>query len=190
MSGKKLKVSIMSPQKQDHMGPIRKSIAGLYKDSEKHAKELADLHVVIDRFLFDKPMVKEIVEVYRDLKVTYEHMESTKKILNAIKERFQYGIVPNTFEREGMGGTTFPELGFRIAITDGIRVSIPDYKREEAKQLFKDTGNPDIVQETINASTLKGWFCEELAEGREPDSDIFVSVPYNNTSLTKIKKKG
>lgn len=102
-----------------------------------------------------------------------------------------YGItkavtVPACFEQAGVPNVSLSE-GFRVGVTDPqIRASVKPGCKAAAFTWLEEHGVGDLIQPTLNASTLSA-FAKQLGEKNEelPD-DVFNVARIPTTSVTKL----
>jgi hypothetical protein len=95
-------------------------------------------------------------------------------------------IVPAAFERENLTSFTTKD-GYRVSISTKYFASIAGDK-EAAYEWLRNNGLGEIIQNTVNASTLSAAGKAMLEEGKELPDELFRSHFAVNTSLTRTKK--
>lgn len=94
-------------------------------------------------------------------------------------------MVPACFEQAGVPNVALSE-GFRVGVSEPqIYASVKPGQKSAAFAWLEEQGKRDLVQETINASTLSA-FARELGEKNEElPEDIFTVARLPNTSVTR-----
>lgn len=92
--------------------------------------------------------------------------------------------VPNCFEQSGVDSLPLSE-GFRVGTSSTAYASILPDKKPEAYVWLKENDKGDIIQETINSSTLSALAREMAEKNEELPDDLFKVTPLANTSVTK-----
>ncbi len=128
------------------------------------ARAFVVLHRLNERMLSDE-------KAFKDFKALYKQ---TKEL-----------TVPNCFEQAGVPNVPLDE-GFRVGISVNTRASIREGKKAEAFVWLRDNDKGDIIQPTINASTLSA-LAKQLGENNiDMPDDIFNVARMPNASVTKI----
>lgn len=106
--------------------------------------------------------------------------------LHKLRQALQITIIPEKFQQQGV--TSFTVDDARVTISARLSVTVLD--KEKSMGWLRENGLDDIIQETVNASTLQATIKKMIEdEGREPPDDIFKLSPVMNTSVTKVKRK-
>jgi len=125
--------------------------------------------------------IKQLTEIH-------DALDSVRKQLNAEFDQLKLKEVPDlmiemelrTFTVEGVG---------RVQVSGDVYASISAEKREEAYKWLRDNNYGDMIQETVNASSLKAWLKEGIQSGRATPEDLFKCTPYSKVSLVKVAAK-
>lgn len=116
-----------------------------------------------------------------------ERMLSEEKAFKPFKElwgRYKNVVVPEAFEQAGVPNISLDE-GFRVGIAVRTAASVIPGKKEEAYAWLQDNGAGDLIQPTINASTLSAYAKQKGEKNEELPADIFNVALMPNTSVTK-----
>lgn len=129
-------------------------------------------------------LARAFVALHR-LKSRYEEFG---KQFNALFEVYKNQHVPEALEAEKLANVALAE-GFRISVSTQVRASIREGKKGEAYDWLRNHDLGDIIQETINSSTLSAA-ARELLEGNVelPEAEFNVYTAFN-TSVTATKAK-
>lgn len=154
-------------------------------------EELKQLMPKIEAFIddvFKKNDVSEIFSSYYLLKEQYAKLDGLRKELYHIVDHCEKSRLPDKLESMGIDKVRVPELERSFYILRKYSASTVD--REKAINWLKDNGHGDIVQETVNASTLTAFLKDMvLEENIDPPDDIFVLNSYNTIGTSKYKPK-
>lgn len=128
------------------------------------ARAFVVLHRINDRMLSEEKAFKPYKELWSQTK------------------RF---TVPACFEQAGVPNVPLSE-GFRVGVTKPqIFASVKTGQKAAAFAWLQENGKGDLIQETLNASTLSA-FAQELGEKNEElPENIFSVARLPNTSVTK-----
>lgn len=98
-------------------------------------------------------------------------------------------IIPKAFEREQIISFNTDD-GYRVGVGQRYLASIKGDRKEDAYQWLRDNGLPDIIIETVNASTLSSAG-KALIEDKamELPEELFNAAWKPTTSLTKTGKR-
>lgn len=129
-----------------------------------------------------------LVQIYSKLRTAQDILTVQIKDFSTVLDVVGSVLIPEAFEREQLQTLTTQE-GDRMTVIMKLYASIPAEKREEAYKWLREHGHEDIIQETVNASSLSAFAKAELAEGRELPDDIFSIFTKPSATLTR-KKKG
>ena len=124
--------------------------------------------------------------IYVSVKAIDDEWSETLKQLNATTRLLKEKLVPEAFAREDIGSFTSKEGGYRVTISELVRASMKD--KEQCYGWLREHGLGDLIQETVNASTLAAAARSLMEEGKELDDDLFEVYIVPNTSVTKVKK--
>lgn len=117
-----------------------------------------------------------------------DQLEENLKPFNKFYDECKTIKLPELFERAGTTTVNLDE-GYRVTVSQSIRASVREGLKEAALAWLRANKLGDLVQETINASTLSAA-AKTLVEdeNRELDPDIFNVAVIPNTSVTRTKK--
>lgn len=122
------------------------------------------------------------VHVMAALKTLYERTDEVKKAVGKAYDHVRVLVLPTKMDAEGIDGMTVAGIG-RVSITGDIHTSMVD--REAAFLWLEENGHGDVIQETVNASTLKALLRKRLREGQEIPETLFKVSPFDRASITK-----
>lgn len=119
----------------------------------------------------------------------YDALDAQRKRLYHQKDFLEKGIVPSKMEKEGVDMVRVPELARSFSLQQKMSASFVD--KEKGFEWLRSIGQEDIIQETVNASTLTA-FCRNLIieEGIEPPIEVVRVNTYNTTGVSKYTPKG
>lgn len=130
-------------------------------------------------------MYKRVRDVREALQAALAPLASEWKA-SGIYDDLQKRIVPAAFEAEGITSYT-SSWGFRVGVSMRYLASMKD--KEKAIQWLRDNGLADLVQPTVNASTLSASGKALIDQGKELPDDLFDCYFQATTSMTKVKAK-
>jgi hypothetical protein len=131
--------------------------------------------------------IEEAAQVYVDFRQMFDYLDATRDEFARIKERLAKEIIPAIFEESSVDGTINLKSGYRVTLAHRMTATILD--KEGAYKWLEDNGMGDIIQPTVNASTLAAVAKNLLEENRSLPPEYFKAGLTPNTSMTKIKTK-
>lgn len=129
------------------------------------------------------------IKVYTAVRDTQDDIsEAIKPIAEVVAEFADYRL-PEAFEAAGIKTLTL-ESGDRVTIMEKLIASIKAGMKDDAIKFFKKSKKTkDMVQETINSSTLSAYAKSLAEQGMSLPDDLFNIHIKSTTSLTRSKKK-
>jgi len=127
---------------------------------------------------------KELAEAVRDLKAEIKSREAATKKLKATLEEIQTEILPAKMEAEGMQTVTVAGVG-RLSNAPQFRASVKAEHKMDMQEWLRINGFGEMIQETLNSSTLKAWVKEQMEEGNEVPTDYLNLHSFDLVTLTK-----
>ena len=124
--------------------------------------------------------------VYVAVKAIDDDWSGVIKKLSAVTRLLKEKLVPEAFSREDISSFTSKEGGYRVTISELVRASMKD--KEACYAWLRENNLGDLIQDTVNASTLAATARSLMEEGKELDEDLFEVYIMPNTSVTKVKK--
>jgi hypothetical protein len=120
----------------------------------------------------------------------WDDIKKVQELLGGWINRYRVSVVPEAFLAEGIKTTTLDtQFGsYRFSIQSRWSASIQEGKKEAAYAWLKTNKHGDIIQETVNSSTLAA-FAKNMAteEGVDLPEDLFKVAQIPVTSVTKTK---
>ncbi|AXH72313.1 MAG: hypothetical protein [Caudoviricetes sp.] len=118
----------------------------------------------------------------RDLKTVHEALEKVKSHVGVVYDYYRTVTVPAKMDDEGVETVKISGVG-RMGLTSDLNVSCPD--KTEAFKWLEEIGSGDLIQDTVNASSLKAMLKRRLQSGEEIPDTIYVIKPFTRASITK-----
>lgn len=129
--------------------------------------------------------LKDLAPIMRDLQKFKEALKEQLSVINVLFDDIRINIIPAVMEADGIKTATFVDVG-RVSITADIYASIVADKKEDAYAWLEEEGLGDLIQETINASSLKATLKDRLKTGGDIPQELFKVTPYSRASITKV----
>lgn len=125
-------------------------------------------------------LARAFVVQHRMMAVLKDRIKPFEELFELYKTKH----VPAKFEDDGVTHHSLA-AGFRVTTSYATRAAMIPDKKEEAKQWLREN-HPDVVIETVNASTLSA-LAKQLAEEQNLDlpRDLFNTTMLPGTSVTR-----
>lgn len=149
-----------------------------------NSEEISGVHVNYDEL--KNLTVSELAEYQNVLRSKLDSFDRAKKELQKVYDIVRNSILAGKMEEEGIKTITVENVG-RVCVTSDVYASIKVENKERAYQFLRDTGNGDIIKDTINSSSLKSVVKSMLREGIEIPENTITYSPFLTTSITKVK---
>lgn len=136
----------------------------------------------------DNYELSDVCALYFLIKTHYEAIDRAKKEWSKLKTFMERAIIPEKMEKADVDMVRLPDLARSFSLQKRYSASIVD--KEAAFKWLRESGNEDIIQETVNAGTLSS-FCRSLMldEGIEPPEDAVKVSSYNAIGVNKYTPK-
>jgi hypothetical protein len=120
----------------------------------------------------------------KDLQTDKEKAEDLLKSINEQLDELRLKKIPEMMEQLDLRTATFEGLG-RVQLASDLYASTRAGQKEAAMQWLRDCGYDNMVQESVNASSLKALFRRMIEGGAEIPEDIFKVSPFTRASIVK-----
>jgi hypothetical protein len=129
--------------------------------------------------------LRALAEMMKVMREEKDELEAQLKLVNAKYDVLRYEAIPNKMDEEGMEkGPTYDGIG-RISLTADLFVSTKD--KNGLFSWLRDFGMGDIIQPSVNASTLKAFIKGRMKDGKDVPSEFVNITPVTRASITKAK---
>lgn len=126
----------------------------------------------------------ELVREMNTVRLEKERMEETLSTINKRYDYLRLIAVPKRFEDEGITNMKVEGVG-RVGLTPDLYASIAPDQKGAAYEWLSDNGHGDVIQPTVNSSTLKALMKSIIKSGEEIPSELFKVTPFTRASITK-----
>ena len=124
---------------------------------------------------------------YRNLVELEDAIERARLRVYHMKEYFQFHVLPPLF-RDASVDTVKTLNGYTMKMIDDVSVSIPSDKKGDAYEWLSQNGYGDIIQSTVNSSTLKASVKVMLKDGMVIPEDVFKLNLFPRFTMTKSSR--
>jgi len=127
-------------------------------------------------------MAVDSVHLMAVLQELNEMADGVKKTIGKAYDHTRVAVVPAKMDEEGLDNMTVTGVG-RVSVTSDIRASTAD--KHGAYLWLEEHGHGDVIQETVNAGTLKAILRRRMRDGLEIPESLFKVTPFDRASITK-----
>jgi hypothetical protein len=93
-------------------------------------------------------------------------------------------LIPTKMDDEGIENIKIEGIG-RVSLTGDVHASILKEHRDAAHAWLEEHGYGDLIQATVNSSTLKAFVKERLEAGDMLPAELFKVTPFTRAAITK-----
>lgn len=133
---------------------------------------------------YDKMTLVELVREMRNVQSAKESAEDVVKALNKKFDFLRITKIPQVMEDEGIQRLSVEGVG-RVALTADMHVSVREGQKESFYEWLRDNGREDLIQPTVNSSTLKATVKNMVKNGEEFPDELLNVSPFTRASITK-----
>lgn len=146
---------------------------GVFEEAKRVARDVYQTWELL-------PLVKEM-KSYAEKK---EALETELKIINARFDVLRLEVIPERMDSDGIENLKVEGIG-RVTLTADMFVSVKGGAKQGLFDWLSGQGLGDLVQPTVNASTLKAFVKRRMKEGKDVPSDFLNITPVTRASITK-----
>jgi hypothetical protein len=139
--------------------------------------------VPFDRSKYDGMSAIDLIRAMAAVRARKERGEAVMKLVNEEYDFLRNAKIPAKFEEDGIAILKVEGVG-RCNLTGDLQATIPSDRKDDAFQWLRDTGRGDVIQETVNSSTLKAMV-KAMMQGGEDVPDCFRVHTFSRASITK-----
>lgn len=133
---------------------------------------------------YDGMTLVQLIEAMYDLQKRKESIEDDLKALNKTFDFLRITKIPAKMEEDGVDRISVAGVG-RVSLTADMHVSVKADMKEKFYDWLRDNGRGDLLQETVNPSTLKAAVKGMYKSGEEIPDDLLNVSPFTRASITK-----
>jgi hypothetical protein len=158
-------------------------VAMTKRSSDEEIAAIVQEGIIFDELKADS--IRNLAEFQYELGETIDVYDRVVKELNKVYDTLRIGVLPEKMAEEDITSMKIDGIG-RLTVTADLSASIDKDKLEDAYTWLRDTGNGDIIKETVNASSLKSVIKAGIKSAIEIP-DCFKVNTFNRTSITRTK---
>lgn len=110
------------------------------------------------------------------------NLEDQLKLVNAHYDVLRLEVIPEKMDSEGIENIRLEGIG-RVSLTGDMFVQI--LSKGDLFNWLKDNGLSDLIQPTVNSSTLKAFVKRRIKEGKPFPADFLRVTPVTRATITK-----
>jgi hypothetical protein len=129
----------------------------------------------------------DTLELIRAMAKIREQKDAIESEAKAVAREYEFLTkvkIPEAFDNDGIKNMSVDGIG-RISLRTDIYASIKAGHKEEALQWLSDIGSEDLIQPTVNSSTLKAFLKGRIKSGEDTPEEFFNITPYQQATITK-----
>ena len=133
---------------------------------------------------FDGLTVKQLASAYKRIQTQLKAADDKKK---ALQKKFDYlrnHALPTAMESTGATSTKLKGIG-RVGLYPEMYASVVKGQKESAHDWLRENDAGDLIQDSVNSSTLKAYIKEQVPKGAIFPNDIFAITPFIQARVTK-----
>ncbi len=127
--------------------------------------------------------VRELAEEMTKIAKIKDEVEAKLSKVNAYYDVVRLELLPSKMEDDGVESVKLEGIG-RLSLTGDMYVKVTD--KLGLKAWLAKMKKKDLMQETINASTLKAFLKDRMKKQQPvPDEQVVKITPFTRASITK-----
>lgn len=133
---------------------------------------------------YDTMTPEQLVTAMAALEAEKDRLAEILKSINGEYDYLRLIKIPTVWDERKIVIIKVTDIG-RCNLTADIYASIKAGKKDEAYQWMRDTGREGLIQDAVNASTLKASIKASLKKGESWPDELFNVTPFTRASITK-----
>lgn len=133
---------------------------------------------------YEAKSLKELVIAMKDRAIEKEQAENRLKIINAHYDVLRFEKIPERMDSDGVEKITLEGIG-RVSLTADLQLSVKGGAKDELFGWLRKRKLGSLIQEGVNASTLKAFVKGRIKEGKDYPSELLNVTPITRASITK-----
>ncbi len=171
------------------MATISEVHASLIESGINGAKVLLD-HAAADltaeMLAIRRGKIQDACRAYKRLRDAYEELDTVRKKINEQIENLSRVTIPEMLAENEVTTITLEWGDLKYRFTKSTRMSCSMVDKDAGMQWLREQGHEDLIQETVNASTLAAFAKNQIEkEGIDLPTGLFKVSTMSFTSVTK-----
>lgn len=130
--------------------------------------------------------LEEAATMYVEFRDVFDYLNVVRDRWASIKDRLSKEVLPEIFEKSAVAQSITLKSGYRVGVSYRTLASMKD--KIGAMKWLEENGLADIIQPTVNSSTLSSVAKTMAEENKSLPEEYFNVVTQPTTSVTKAKK--
>lgn len=130
--------------------------------------------------------LRTLVERMQELGQQKTNLEDQLKVVNAWYDVLRMEAIPTAMEDAGIERVAYDGIG-RVSLTPDVLVSVKSGAKDDLFEWLDQHKFGDLIQPTLNSSTLKAFVKGRIKKGEELPNDFLNVTPIVRASITKGK---
>mgnify|MGYP001065251056 CR=1 FL=1 len=166
----------------ERLESIERCLAELSRTAEVQAGVLQFIEeATFDSDFVDAMGLAKAAKLQASFMDLHAELDAVKSHMGKMYDRLRFSVTPKLLDDSGMSSAKVDGVG-TIVVEDDIRLKVLD--REAEFDWLMEIGSGDLIQETINAGTLKALVRRRIKAGEAIPDSIFAVVPFSRTKIT------
>lgn len=136
---------------------------------------------------YEGKSIQDLARAMKALGDRIDELDEQRKELNREYDFLRFTLLPRVMEDQDVSLMKIDGLG-RLGTTSDINCSIKSGAKEQAYVWLQDHGHGDLIQPTVNSSSLKAAIKKAMADGVEVPAELFNVAPFTRATITKTAK--
>ena len=133
---------------------------------------------------YDSMSLIDLIREMRKVQIEKEEVENDLKTYNKHFDFLRITKIPQVMEDESVKNMSVEGVG-RVSLTADMHVSVKAECKDAFYLWLRDNGREDLIQPTVNSSTLKATVKNMVKKGEEIPDDLLNVSPFTRASITK-----
>lgn len=134
---------------------------------------------------YSKLSLLELAKKFKELKAKKEEADAELSLITAAFDVIRMESIPNKMEADGIESIKLEGIG-RLGLTADMFLSVKGGKKTDLYDWLLINGFGELIQDSVNASTLKAFVKEQIKKGKPVPTDCLTITPFQRASITKV----
>jgi hypothetical protein len=136
----------------------------------------------------EPPKPAELAILFFNMKEGYKAVDGARKRVYHVVDMVEKYLMPKVMEDNDLDMIRVPEIARSFSLRNQLSASMID--KDEAMKWLRKEGHGDLIQETVNSSTLSSFIKSLIIdEGIDPPEEYFKVSQYKTTGINKYTPK-
>ena len=125
---------------------------------------------------------------YYNINEYYKQLDEMRKRMYGVVDRYNKSVIPAIMDERDLDKVQVASIARSFYPISKMTATIVD--KQKGPQWLRDNGGEDLIQETVNASSLSAFVKEMMQNtGKEPPTEIIRVNTYSVTGISKYTPK-